>query len=107
MLRSSSIFATFCGSLFLGEVAGVLESFGADELGGTDDFVEFFACADEIFSEEVVKIVPRGGERAFKALQALLKELKEKSLFAQVKNEGYSIEWPNEVDLSSDTLLSL
>ena len=35
------------------------------------------------------------------------KELKEKSLFAQVKNEGYSIEWPNEVDLSSDTLLSL
>ncbi len=31
-------------------------------------------------------------------------ELKEQSLFCAVKNQKYSVEWPNEVDLSSDTL---
>ncbi len=34
-------------------------------------------------------------------------ELKDTQLFNQVKNAGYSVEWPNELDLSSDTLLSL
>ena len=35
------------------------------------------------------------------------KELKDEYLFNQVKNTEYSIEWPNELDLSSDTLLSI
>ncbi|HOV14229.1 MAG TPA: DUF2442 domain-containing protein [Spirochaetota bacterium] len=34
-------------------------------------------------------------------------ELRDEELFNQVKNKGYSIEWPNELDLSSDTLISL
>lgn len=32
-------------------------------------------------------------------------ELKDIHLFNQVKSAGYSVEWPNELDLSSDTLL--
>lgn len=35
------------------------------------------------------------------------KELRDKSLFKQVKNTGYSAEWPNELDLSSDTLYAI
>jgi hypothetical protein len=35
------------------------------------------------------------------------RELKEIQLFNQVKNAGYSVEWPNELDLSTDTLLSI
>ncbi|OHD05554.1 MAG: hypothetical protein A2086_13110 [Spirochaetes bacterium GWD1_27_9] len=31
-------------------------------------------------------------------------ELKDISLFKQFRNTGLSIEWPNELDLSSDTL---
>ena len=35
------------------------------------------------------------------------RELKQFELFRQVKNKITSIEWPNEVDLSSDTLDSI
>lgn len=35
------------------------------------------------------------------------RELKEDALFNQVRNATFSIEWPNELDLSSDTLMSL
>ena len=35
------------------------------------------------------------------------KELKNIDLFKQVKNKGLSIEWPNELDLSSDTLYKI
>jgi len=35
------------------------------------------------------------------------KELQNEELFKKVKNAGYSVEWPNELDLSSDTLLSI
>jgi len=35
------------------------------------------------------------------------KELRNEALFNQVRNAGYSVEWPNELDLSSDTLLSI
>lgn len=31
-------------------------------------------------------------------------ELKDEALFRGLKNTGFSVEWPNEVDLSSDTL---
>ena len=34
-------------------------------------------------------------------------ELRDKSLFEQVKNTGFSAEWPNELDLSSDTLYAI
>ena len=34
-------------------------------------------------------------------------ELRDQSLFRQVKNIGFSAEWPNELDLSSDTLFTL
>ena len=34
------------------------------------------------------------------------KELKDVTIFNQVKTTGYSVEWPNELDLSADTLLS-
>ena len=35
------------------------------------------------------------------------KELKDESLFRQVRNAIYAVEWPNDLDLSSDTLMSL
>ena len=35
------------------------------------------------------------------------KELKEEALFTQVINTDYSIEWPNELDLSADMLLAM
>jgi hypothetical protein len=35
------------------------------------------------------------------------KELKDFNLFKRVKNTGFSAEWPNGVDLSSDTLQSI
>jgi len=35
------------------------------------------------------------------------KELRNEELINQVRNEGYSVEWPNELDLSSDTLLRI
>lgn len=35
------------------------------------------------------------------------KELRDKALFDQVKNTGFSAEWPNELDLSSDTLYAI
>jgi len=31
-------------------------------------------------------------------------ELKDESLFRRLKNTGFSVEWPNGIDLSSDTL---
>lgn len=34
-------------------------------------------------------------------------ELKDFNLFKRVKNTGFSVEWPNGVDLSSDTLQSI
>lgn len=34
-------------------------------------------------------------------------ELKDKEIFRQVRNTGFSAEWPNELDLSADTLLSI
>jgi len=34
-------------------------------------------------------------------------ELKDDVLFRQIKNTGFSIEWPNEIDLSSDTLYEI
>lgn len=34
------------------------------------------------------------------------KELRNEELINQVRNEGYSVEWPNELDLSFNTLLS-
>jgi hypothetical protein len=34
-------------------------------------------------------------------------ELKDIQVFNLVKNCGFSVEWPNELDLSSDTLLSI
>lgn len=34
-------------------------------------------------------------------------ELKDENLFNQVKNTGISAEWPNELDLSSDTLYAI
>lgn len=36
--------------------------------------------------------------------KGVFKELKDKDYFKLVKNKGYYIEWPNEQDLSSDTL---
>lgn len=35
------------------------------------------------------------------------KELKDESLFKRLKNTGFSVEWPNEIDLSSDTLYAI
>ncbi len=35
------------------------------------------------------------------------KELKDESLFKGLINTGFSIEWPNEIDLSSDTLYAI
>jgi hypothetical protein len=35
------------------------------------------------------------------------KELKEESLFKRLRNTGFSVEWPNEIDLSSDTLYNI
>jgi hypothetical protein len=34
-------------------------------------------------------------------------ELKKEELFNQVRNATFSAEWPNELDLSSDTLYSI
>lgn len=34
-------------------------------------------------------------------------ELKDQNLFKQVKNTGFSVEWPNDLDLSSDTLYAI
>jgi hypothetical protein len=34
-------------------------------------------------------------------------ELEDETLFRQVKNTGFSAEWPNEIDLSSDTLYAI
>jgi len=34
-------------------------------------------------------------------------ELKDEALFKQVKNTGFSAEWPNELDISADTLLAI
>jgi hypothetical protein len=36
--------------------------------------------------------------------KGVFQELKDKDYFKQVKNEAYFIHWPNEQDLSSDTL---
>jgi len=36
--------------------------------------------------------------------KGIFKELMNKDYFKQVKNEGYFISWPNEQDLSADTL---
>ncbi|KAF0133784.1 MAG: hypothetical protein FD145_1100 [Candidatus Saganbacteria bacterium] len=36
--------------------------------------------------------------------KGIFKELVNKEYFKQVKNEGYFISWPNEQDLSADTL---
>ncbi|MBI5700231.1 DUF2442 domain-containing protein [Candidatus Saganbacteria bacterium] len=36
--------------------------------------------------------------------KGVFQELKNKNYFKQVKNKGYFISWPNEQDLSSDTL---
>ena len=35
------------------------------------------------------------------------KELYDESLFKGMKNTGFSVEWPNEIDLSSDTLYAI
>jgi hypothetical protein len=35
------------------------------------------------------------------------KELRDLSLFKQIHNTGFSLEWPNEVDLSSETLYAI
>ncbi|MCK5145504.1 DUF2442 domain-containing protein [bacterium] len=35
------------------------------------------------------------------------RELKDESLFKRLKNTGFSVEWPNEIDLSSDTLYAI
>jgi hypothetical protein len=34
-------------------------------------------------------------------------ELKNKEIFRQFRNTGFSAEWPNELDLSADTLMSI
>lgn len=39
--------------------------------------------------------------------QGAFAELNDESLFAQLKNTGWSIEWANEVDLSADTLYEI
>ena len=39
--------------------------------------------------------------------RGIFQELKNKNLFAQAKNTGFSIEWPNGADLSSDTLYAI
>ncbi len=39
--------------------------------------------------------------------KGIFTELKDTSTFRQVRNTGYSAEWPNEADLSSDTLLAI
>ena len=35
------------------------------------------------------------------------KELTDETLFKRFKNTGFSVEWPNEIDLSSDTLYAI
>ena len=37
-------------------------------------------------------------------IAGVFQELKDKNYFKLAKNKGYYIEWPNEQDLSSDTL---
>ena len=39
--------------------------------------------------------------------QGAFAELNDETLFAQMKNTGWSIEWANEFDLSADTLYEI
>ncbi len=39
--------------------------------------------------------------------QGAFAELNDETLFAQIKNTGWSIEWAYEVDLSADTLYEI
>ena len=39
--------------------------------------------------------------------KGVFKELKDESIFKRLKNTGFSVEWPNEIDLSSDTLYAI
>ncbi len=34
-------------------------------------------------------------------------ELRDENLFKQARNTGFSVEWPNDLDLSSDTLYAI
>jgi hypothetical protein len=57
---------------------------------------------------ELIVDFETGEKKSCNILQFLDKgdfqELKDMEIFKQVKNLIYSVEWPNEVDLSSDTL---
>ena len=57
---------------------------------------------------KLLVVFENGEKKTFSLLpyldKGLFQELKNKDYLKQVKNEGYFISWPNEQDLSSDTL---
>ena len=65
-----------------------------------------------ILSKDTLKVVFENGEEKVCNINQFMdkgafQELKEESLFKRCKNTGFSVEWPNEIDLSSDTLYAI
>ena len=60
-------------------------------------------------SKATLKVVFENGETKICDISQFMekgafKELKDESLFKRLRNTGFSVEWANEIDLSSDTL---
>lgn len=63
-------------------------------------------------SEFTLKVVFENGEAKICDISQFMdkgafQELKDESLFRRLKNTGFSVEWSNGIDLSSDTLYAI
>lgn len=63
-------------------------------------------------SKFTIKVVFENGEIKICDISQFMgkgafKELKNESLFRRLRNTGFSVEWPNDIDLSSDTLYAI
>jgi len=61
------------------------------------------------FSKFMLKVVFENGEQKICNISQFMdkgafKELKDEALFKRIRNTGFSVEWPNQIELSSDTL---
>lgn len=66
----------------------------------------------EPLSKYKLKVIFENGEVKTCNISPFMKkgafrELQDETLFKGMKNTGISVEWPNEVDLSSDTLYAI
>ena len=68
----------------------------------------------EIFplSKATLKVVFENGDAKICDISQFMekgafRELKDEFLFKRLRNTGFSVEWPNEIDLSSDTLYAI